>query len=78
MKILNSIIWGINWFGLIISFILGYYFKKYDSKIFNYIRSWIFYFKYIRKSKSQYNDFFECNFKDSDFKGVDSDERNNN
>ena len=32
MKILNLIIWGVNWFGLIVCFILGYLLKKYDDK----------------------------------------------
>lgn len=75
---LDKLIWGINWFGLIISFILGFYFKKYDSKIINYIRSCIFYFKYIKNNKKQYNDFFECYFDKKDFEEVDINERNNN
>lgn len=78
MKILNLIIWGVNWFGLIVCFILGYLFKKYDDKIFNFIRTWVFYFKYIKNNKKNYNDFFECSFKNSDFEGVDIDERHNN
>lgn len=56
---------SINYVGFIISFALGYLYHKHADDIATFIKSMILLYK-IKKDKN-YNEFFECDFKDSDF-----------
>lgn len=55
----------VNYIGFIISFALGYLYNKYADRIATFIKSMILLYK-IKKDKN-YNEFFECDFNESDF-----------
>lgn len=52
-----------NFLTILISFYLG----KYSDKINSWVMQQIFKFKFIKKKNKNYNDFYECTFKEKDF-----------
>lgn len=48
--------------------LIGFLYGKYESKIIYFISKQIFKLRYVfNKKKHNYNDFYECTFKEKDF-----------
>lgn len=63
----------INYGGILISFILGFYFHKYKQKLFMIIKQIVFFIKNYRaiKKSKYYNEFLEDYISSQDFERSD-------
>lgn len=57
-----------------IYYLVGYLAGKYEKQASAFINKQLFKLKYIfnKKSKKNYNDFYECSFSDNDFEKGDN------